>query len=124
MNLMRFNGAVEPGARAVSFGEHRIETPQLREGASGELVLGVRPEQIRFDDAASFRGRILAAEYLGTTQIITLETAFGDVKARVSATESAPIGQNVGIAMNSGTLSLFRGDDGGALRTSLNEGAF
>ncbi|MCL4139244.1 UNVERIFIED_CONTAM: hypothetical protein GTU68_021897, partial [Idotea baltica] len=43
--------------------------------ANGELVFGVRPEHVFLKDDAQLRATVLAAEYLGTTQILTLETA-------------------------------------------------
>jgi multiple sugar transport system ATP-binding protein len=36
--------------------------------------MGVRPEHVRLTDARPYRGRVEATEYLGTTQIVTLET--------------------------------------------------
>ena len=46
--------------------------------AAVRVVLGVRPEHIRFSDAAALRGRVFGAEYLGTTQIVTVSDRTGD----------------------------------------------
>ena len=73
MNFLAFEGEVRPGDRAVRLGGHDIGLPELHEGAdSRRLVLGVRPEHIALTDAGTYRGRVLAAEYLGTTQIVTI----------------------------------------------------
>ncbi len=53
------------------------------------MVYGVRPEHVRLSDAAGYRGEIVAAEYLGTTQIVTLKTSHGEVKARIGSARPA-----------------------------------
>ena len=64
-----------------------IALPEVREGiADTELVLGVRPEHIELSDDAPLRAEVVDAEYLGTTQIVTLNTATGaSMKARIAA---------------------------------------
>ena len=48
--------------------------PELFEDrAEGEFALGVRPENVSFADASPLRGRVIGAEYLGTTQIVTVD---------------------------------------------------
>jgi hypothetical protein len=42
-------------------------------------VLGVRPEHVRFDEAAGLPGRVVDADYMGTTQIVTIATAHGQL---------------------------------------------
>jgi multiple sugar transport system ATP-binding protein len=95
--------------------------PALREGAQGVLVLGVRPEHVRLSDAAPYRARVEAAEYLGTTQIVTLSAAHGTVKARVPAAAAVQPGAVTGIEFAAPTLSLFDGASGRALVTAANE---
>ena len=61
-----------------------VAVPEVREDvAPGDMALGVRPEHIRFDDDSKLRGAVYGAEYLGTTQIVAVETADGIIKARV-----------------------------------------
>ena len=121
MNFLAFRGAVAPGQRSVRIGEAELAVPELREGQSeGELALGVRPEHIRLDDASPFRGAVFGAEYLGTTQIVTLDTAFGQVKARLPADRNVKAGETVGLAFRSERLSLFDKTSGRALRSALH----
>ena len=62
-----------------------VAVPEVREDvAPGDMALGVRPEHIRFDDASKLRGAVYGTEYLGTTQIVAVETADGMIKARVA----------------------------------------
>ena len=71
-----------------------VAVPEVREDvAPGEMALGVRPEHIRFDDASKLRGSVYGTEYLGTTQIVAVETADGMIKARVPADMPAAHGR-------------------------------
>ncbi len=60
-------------------------------------------------------GRTLGAEYLGTQQIVTLETPFGAVKARVPADRRIDRGETVGLDVLPGRVSLFDAETGAAL---------
>jgi multiple sugar transport system ATP-binding protein len=122
MNFLRFDGTAAPGAEAVSLREVPVPLPALREGAQGALALGVRPEHVRLSDAAPLRARVEAAEYLGTTQIVTLSTLFGPLKARLPSDAVVRDGETVGVDFLSTTLSLFDVGTGRALRTAANEG--
>ncbi|ODN70456.1 Trehalose import ATP-binding protein SugC [Methylobrevis pamukkalensis] len=120
MNFLRFSGQFAAGSEAVSLSGEAIRVPRQHETAGGELVLGVRPEHILFDDRAKFRGEVLAAEYLGTTQIVTLATPNGDVKARIPSDQPVRVGERVGLAFTASTLTLFEAAGGRALRSDLN----
>ncbi len=121
MNFLRWTGAVTPGATSVHLGTHAIPIPEAREGAEGDLVLGVRPEHVRLVQDGAYRGSIQAAEYLGTTQIVTVETGHGILKARAPSGVAARRGEPVGLDFITSTLSLFDARSGRALRTAGNE---
>jgi len=123
MNFLRFEGGFAMGDSTVSLGGETIALPQLREAAAGrELVLGVRPEHVTLTDGGTYRGRVEAAEYLGTTQIVTLSTPNGMVKARIPSGHVARVGETVGLAFDARTLALFDAGSGRAFRTAANEG--
>jgi multiple sugar transport system ATP-binding protein len=122
MNILRFDGSLGAGDRSVTVGDASIALPELREATGPRsLALGVRPEHVSLDDTGSYRGRIEAVEYLGTTQIVTLSTAHGVIKARTPAGQAAPLGALVGLAFTASTLSIFDAGSGRALRTAANE---
>ncbi len=124
MNFLRFDGMVAAGATSVRLGDTDMALPQVQEAAQGKLVLGVRPEHVALTDAGSYRGRVEATEYLGTTQIVTLSTPHGQIKARTSAAAVARVGDIVGLALNARTLSIFDQTTGQALRTAANAGVY
>ena len=120
MNFLRFDGSVAAGATAVALSGHNLAIPQTVEAASGALILGVRPENVHLDDTAPLRGRILAAEYLGTTQIITLDTAHGQVKARIGSDTVVRIGDQAGLRLDPRAITLFA-PQGRALLSVANQ---
>ena len=73
-------------------------------------------------DASPLRGRVIGAEYLGTTQIVTVTTASGQVKARLPSNKAVQVGETVGLALRPDRLSLFDAISGQALHSSLYEG--
>ncbi len=66
--------------------------------------------------------QVFGVEYLGTTQIVTLQLADGTrLKARVPSTVPARAGDQTGLRLRSERLTLFRRGDGRALRSALHE---
>ncbi|MFM2390820.1 MAG: hypothetical protein RLZZ437_2375 [Pseudomonadota bacterium] len=121
MNFLRFEGVAGQGAEVVTVGDATIALPQLQENAPGKaLALGVRPEHIQLTDAGHLQGRTVATEYLGTTQIVTIDTAHGILKARAPSSKVVKPGENVGLALTAQALSLFDTASGRALRTAAN----
>ncbi|AMS42299.1 ABC transporter ATP-binding protein [Aminobacter aminovorans] len=122
MNFLDFEGMIGIGGKSVDLGEAKIEVPAAREGRAGKLTLGVRPEHVRFATESAYRGRVTAVEYLGTTQIVTLRSSHGDLKARIPSDRPVREGELVGLAFDARTLSLFDAETGKALRSDANDG--
>lgn len=123
MNFLKFHGSAPRGATSVTLGDKAIRLPALRADVpESSLVLGVRPEHVRIADEGEVRAKALGAEYLGTTQIVTLETPYGSVKARVPADRVVNRGETVALSFHPDRLSLFDAQSGRALPTALNEG--
>ena len=120
MNFLEFNGTVGKGTDQVDLGETVFGVPRQLDGASGALVLGVRPEHVHLSDAASYRGEVVASEYLGTTQIVTLKTAHGQVKARIPSHVSVRVGERTGLDLDARTLTVFDNATGRALMSETN----
>ncbi len=124
MNLLNFSGTLAPGASEVRLNDAAIRVPELREGVGERsLVLGVRPEHVRFSDSGAVRGEVYGTEYLGTTQIVTLNTPSGSLKARVPSHLKINTGERLGLDFRADRLSLFDAGSGRAIRTALHDGA-
>ncbi|WP_426126018.1 ABC transporter ATP-binding protein [Pararhizobium sp. PWRC1-1] len=121
MNFFDFDGMIGIGSDVIELSGHRVNVPVSRQGASGKLTMGVRPEHIRFSDASAYRGRVLATEYLGTTQIVTMATPNGEIKARTSAKQSVNTGEIIGLEFDPQTLTIFDDMKGQALLSEANE---
>src|SRR4051794_1800201 len=122
MNFLPFRDSLRTGAQAIRFGEGEVAIPATRENlVESDLVLGVRPEHVRFTDRGMVRGQVYGAEYLGTTQIVTLTTRYGALKARSPASMRFRTGENVGLNFRPDTLSIFDKASGRAIRTALHE---
>ncbi len=118
MNLLPFEGEVSEDGRRVTMNGSALDLPPLAERpASRKLTLGVRPEHIQLGEEGSLRGKVFGTEYLGTTQIVTLETDYGPVKARVSSSIAARAGETLGLSFISERLSLFDSESGRAIPT-------
>ena len=121
MNFLNFEGHVVAGHNSVNLGSTAFAVPQQLESSSGSLVLGVRPEHIALSDNAPLRAQVLAVEYLGTTQIVLLQSDYGNLKARVDSSLSVAVGDQVGVTLNADTITLFNKESGNAIRSVLNE---
>ncbi len=120
MNFLDYEGTVADGDAAVMLGDAPVAVPRQLEGARGALSLGVRPEHVHLSDDAPYRGRIVATEYLGTTQIVTLATAHGRIKARVPANVALHTGATTGLTFDERTVTLFDAASDRALRSEAN----
>ena len=121
MNFLDFEGMVGIGSNHVTIDGTDIKIPLCREGSTGKLTLGVRPEHLRLSDKATYRGRVVASEYLGTTQIVTVTTPNGDVKVRMSSATPVRDGEAVGLEFDARKLTIFENQKGKALSSEANE---
>jgi multiple sugar transport system ATP-binding protein len=123
MNFLHFHSSLQKGAGEVRVNGATVAVPRVGEDrADGDLVLGVRPEHVRFDDNSKLRGTVFGAEYLGTTQIVTVNTEHGQVKARLPADVGVSAGEIVGLRLRSERLSLFDKASGRSIHTALTGG--
>ncbi|WP_289034245.1 ABC transporter ATP-binding protein [uncultured Roseibium sp.] len=121
MNFLDFDGVFARGATNVTLGDANFVIPQHLTGAQGSLTLGVRPEHVQLSDAASYRGEVLGQEYLGTTQIVTIRSANGVLKARISSETPVRVGEQVGLELDARKLTIFDADTGRALLSTANQ---
>ncbi|MEM5582677.1 MULTISPECIES: ABC transporter ATP-binding protein [unclassified Roseibium] len=122
MNFLRFHGQVHAGSSTVNLHHVDIAVPRQTEPFEGDMVFGIRPEQVSLTDNGPYRGEVVAAEYLGTTQIVTVKTANGELKARIPSDQAVRTGETVGLDFNGPSVTLFDNQSGRALRSELNEG--
>lgn len=118
MNLLPMQVHLNKGDTRINIDNLSISVPALQQQpSSDQMLLGVRPEHVRLDDSSQFRGRVFETEYLGTTQIVTLDTDYGSVKARVASDLEVGLDDLVGLRLTTENLSLFDAASGSALPT-------
>lgn len=122
MNLLDFNAMVGNGAKSIQLDGIGFDIPTIINGAKGDLSLGVRPEHVHFSDESKYRGKVIATEYLGTTQIVTLTTANGPLKARIPATIKVRVNELIGLEFDARTLTIFESEHDRALISEANTG--
>jgi multiple sugar transport system ATP-binding protein len=123
MNFLGFTAGLAKGDESIVIRGAKVGIPAVREDvAPALLALGIRPEHIRLDDASRLRGQVVGAEYLGTTQIVSIDTADGLLKARIGAERSVTLGETVGLSLSASRLSLFDKASGRAIETALFAG--
>jgi multiple sugar transport system ATP-binding protein len=108
MSFLKFHGELRPGDKSVQVNGAQVPIPEVREGlAADNFLLGVRPEHVRLDPASDLRAEFLVVEYLGTTQILTMDTPEA-LSARISSSEPVEIGDNVGLRFFQPFVGLSR----------------
>lgn len=121
MSFLRFSSAIQPGQGQVGVNGTVVPVPVFHEERpEGELALGIRPEHVSFSDSGALRGAVFETEYLGTTQIVTIDTDHGRIKARVPSALNVSPGENIGLELNSKRLVVFEADAGRALQSDLH----
>ncbi|CAN7423147.1 ABC transporter ATP-binding protein [Rhizobium sp. LjRoot254] len=123
MNFIRFEGGLKKGDTSIAIDGQPVFVPEVREDiAPTRLVLGVRPEHIRFDDRSGLRGQVFETAYLGTSQIVAIDIGGTMIKARTSSARQLSSGDNVGLNFDGPKLSLFEEASGRAVRSVLYDG--
>jgi len=123
MSFLNVRTALRRGDRIIKVDGAQVPMPELFEDrAEAEFALGVRPENVSFADGSALRGRVIGAEYLGTTQIVTVAAAGGQIKARLPSSKPVQIGETVGLSLRPDRLSVFDATSGHVLSSALHTG--
>ncbi len=108
MNFLPAQGGLAPGTTTVQVNGGTIAVPRLHEALDhGDAVIGARPEHIRIADRGALRGRIFAVEYMGTRQLITVETDVARLRVWAPNTVRVADGEQVGLDFETDRLVLF-----------------
>lgn len=123
MNFLSFGGMLAKGSRDIAIGTGSQRVPELRtDMPAADYVLGVRPEHVQISEAGPVRGEVFGSEYLGTTQVVTINTAEGQVRARLAADIAIKTGDRLGLTFRPEKLSIFARATGRAIPTALHDG--
>jgi len=76
------------------------------------VTVGVRPEHLKLCDNGFLGGKIIANEYLGSSNLVHIQTEFGRWKVRIGYSESIRIGSLTGINWNLKNAHFFDSRNG------------
>ena len=106
MNFLPVEGSVPAQATELRVGGATITVPRVLQG-SGEVLLGIRPEHIVIDPQGSLHGTVVADEYLGSHQILVVETQAGKLRVRASKDMNAQAGSHVNLTLRRENALLY-----------------
>ena len=120
MNFLPFEAGLQRGRACRAISRRRYRRPRDRRDSAprGRWCWACAPSTSGSPKLAPLRGRVFGAEYLGTTQIVTVETEQGRVKARLPSSTPVGVGETVGLAFRADCLALFDGRTGAAIKTA------
>jgi multiple sugar transport system ATP-binding protein len=127
MNFLPADRGVDAGDEQVLLHGATVPVPRC-DAAAANVLLGIRPEHVVVDECGPLRGRVIADEYLGSHQILVIETALGTVRVRAGKNEGLAAGSPVGLSFHKERTLLYDATTGrllpGAARTiPVNGGA-
>jgi multiple sugar transport system ATP-binding protein len=97
MGFLRVDQTVQVTNKSINIQGLNLQIPRCHEAAE-KVLLGLRPEHVQLVSSDGIPGVVQAVEYLGSDQIVTLETAAGNVRARVD--------KNLKISLNTNAQAL------------------
>ncbi|MDD1781436.1 ABC transporter ATP-binding protein [Enterovibrio sp. ZSDZ35] len=116
MNILEFEGSALSGSTSLSINGIPIEVSPILEDAQTErLALGIRPEHVSLVEFSKVKGVVETAEYLGTTQILTISSVIGTLKARVDSQIPMARGQQVYLRLSPEHTTVFDRETGKVL---------
>ena len=82
-------------------------------------MLGARPEHLFLAEEGDLRGSVFGIEYMGSRQVVTIDTDVGRVRVRAPKSARAAVGETVGVGFRSRELVVFDRAGGRALDSEL-----
>jgi multiple sugar transport system ATP-binding protein len=123
MNFLPIDGGATNGAHEVRVAGAHIGVPRLHAGVKeGKGVIGVRPEHIRIDADGTLRGNVFAVEYMGSTQLVTIDTPAGRLRLKAPNTIQVEMRSTVGLQMDATRVVVFERDSERAVPSDLING--
>ncbi|WP_310583899.1 ABC transporter ATP-binding protein [Deinococcus sp.] len=106
MSFLTGGAAVRAGDRHLLVDDVPVAVPE-QYAACEEALLGLRPERVSISSAGGLRGEVMSAEYLGSHQIVTVQTRAGVARARVDKGLPVRLGESVGLTFEPDSLILY-----------------
>jgi multiple sugar transport system ATP-binding protein len=106
MNLIA--GKAWEAASGPCFGIDGQDLPLVCPATAGTpMLMGLRPEHLSFDDAASWRGEVSVVEPTGADTYVVVHTAAGNVTVRTQPATPVRPGDRVGLSISVPHINWF-----------------
>jgi len=116
MNFLTAEGRFAAETQTIRVNGSDVPVPPFKQDFDGpEAILGIRPEHVSIDADGPLSGSVYGVEYMGTRQLITVDTHAGRLKVRAPNTQRVSEGENVGLRFNTERIVVFDQRDGHAL---------
>ena len=120
MNFLSAEGGLDAGADALRVQGSVIKVPRLHEALDhADAVIGVRPEHIKIVETGALKGRVFAVEYMGTRQLVTIDSEAGRLRVRAPNSIQLTDGETVGLDFDSERVVVFHPETERALASDL-----
>jgi multiple sugar transport system ATP-binding protein len=112
MNLMRGDLVQSGGGYVFRKGSFRVKVQGPADAAAGEVILGIRPEEVRIGGTTGTgtTARVVLVEPRGSEAVLLLETGGQLIKAVVACDGRPEEGRDVMIEFDEASLVLFSGE--------------
>jgi multiple sugar transport system ATP-binding protein len=111
MNFLPVDGGVDVGHEHVKLHGAVVPVPRC-EATAARVLMGIRPEHVMLDEHGPLRGKVIADEYLGSHQVLVIETALGIVRVRAGKDDGLPAGSPVGLSFRKERALLYDAETG------------
>ena len=119
MNFIPIDSAIEKGATSIFIDGNEFNIPEQHEGTIADKnFIGIRPEKMTLSENQGISGEVYASEYLGTRNVLTINTEVGQFKVRVSKDIKVSPLENVKISFDSHSGIIFDGTSDKALQSA------
>ena len=120
MNFITVKGNLKIGQKEVIANGLKLVVPEIYENIDeSEVILGVRPENIKANASGNISGKVINIEYLGSRQLFMVETDLGILTAKTHSKEDIKNGNNIKLSFVSESLILFNPKNDKAIKSEL-----
>lgn len=120
INFINVQGNLKINQTTVSSHGLSIEVPEIHENINEpEVILGVRPENIKFDSQGFLKGKIVEVEYFGARKLFVIDTLLGKLRAYTHSEIDVKINEDVNLSFITDSLMLFNPKNDKAIKSNL-----
>ena len=120
INFIDVEGNLKINQNEVLVHGLNIPVPKIHENINEpKVVLGVRPENIKFDSNGFLKGKIIRVEYLGSRKLFVIDTKLGILTARTHSDIDIKNNEDVTLSFKTENLMLFNPKNDKAIKSDL-----